>query len=155
MEAAQYSNPKHFNAYTAGGGDAIIEPSGSNGGGNASIASSTNKSTNDNDGASNSASKSTAGRRDDEANQTELTSRLSKYTRGSDRRQVLRTLKELLPRLIDMKAAYVEDIAAAEREAAGERAILNGVKFLAVKHNSASGKAGVGGNGDAPEDGEL
>ena len=61
--------------------------------------------------------------------------KLSKYTRGSDRRQVLRTLKDvtLLPRMHEMKSVWVEDIAAAEREAAVERASLNGVKFLQVK----------------------
>lgn len=32
-----------------------------------------------------------------------------------------------------MKSVWVEDIAAAEREAAVERASLNGVKFLQVK----------------------
>ena len=32
-----------------------------------------------------------------------------------------------------LKNVWVEDIAAAEREAAGERALLNGVKFLQVK----------------------
>jgi hypothetical protein len=32
-----------------------------------------------------------------------------------------------------LKNAEVEDIAAAEREASGERGILNGVKFLQVR----------------------
>jgi len=38
-----------------------------------------------------------------------------------------------MPRMHSLKSVWVEDIAAAEREAAGERAILNGVKFLQVK----------------------
>ena len=66
---------------------------------------------------------------------TLLTNKLSQYTRGSDRRQVLRTLNDikLLPKMHVLKNVWVEDIAAAEREAAGERASLNGVKFLQVK----------------------
>ena len=74
----------------------------------------------------------------DNATHAELTQKLSQYTRGSDRRQVLRTLKDpqLLPRMHELKSVWVEDIAAAEREAAGERASLNGVKFLQVKDNN-------------------
>lgn len=66
---------------------------------------------------------------------TLLTNKLSQYTRGSDRRQVLRSLNDikLLPKMHVLKNVWVEDIAAAEREAAGERASLNGVKFLQVK----------------------
>ena len=73
----------------------------------------------------------------DNEKHTELTQKLSQYTRGSDRRQVLRTLKDpqLLQRMHELKSVWVEDIAAAEREAAGERASLNGVKFLQVKDN--------------------
>mmetsp|Transcript_534 Transcript_534/g.1095 ORF Transcript_534/g.1095 Transcript_534/m.1095 type:complete len:436 (-) Transcript_534:159-1466(-) len=64
----------------------------------------------------------------------ELAAALAKYTRGSDRRQVLRTLGDpskfstchVLP------PVRVEDIAEAEREAAAERGVLNGVKFLRV-----------------------
>jgi len=74
----------------------------------------------------------------DNAKHTELTQKLSQYTRGSDRRQVLRTLKDpqLLQRMHELKSVWVEDIAAAEREAAGERASLNGVKFLQVKNDN-------------------
>jgi len=36
----------------------------------------------------------------------------------------------------ELKSVWVEDIAAAEREAAGERASLNGVKFLQVKNDN-------------------
>ena len=66
---------------------------------------------------------------------TLLTNKLSQYTRCSDRRQVLRSLNDikLLPKMHVLKNVWVEDIAAAEREAAGERALLNGVKFLQVK----------------------
>ena len=74
----------------------------------------------------------------DNAKHTELTQKLSQHTRGSDRRQVLPTLKDpqLLPRMHELKSVWVEDIAAAEREAAGERASLNGVKFLQVENNN-------------------
>ncbi|KAL7535235.1 hypothetical protein ACHAXR_006361 [Thalassiosira sp. AJA248-18] len=41
---------------------------------------------------------------------------------------------QLMPRVHMLKNVWVEDIAAAEREAAGERAVLNGVKFLQVKN---------------------
>ena len=64
-----------------------------------------------------------------------LSQKLSQYTRGSDRRQVLRTLldPDLFPRSHDLGGVSgVYDIAAAEREAAGERASINGVKFLQV-----------------------
>ncbi|KAL3803106.1 hypothetical protein ACHAW5_001970 [Stephanodiscus triporus] len=65
-----------------------------------------------------------------------LSQRLSQYARGSDRRQVLRTLldPDLYPRMhLIGGVSGVDDIAAAEREAAGERASLNGVKFLQVR----------------------
>ena len=64
-----------------------------------------------------------------------LIPKLSQYTRGSDRRQILRTLGDpkQLPALHTLQSVWVDDIAAAEREAAGERAVLNGVKFLQVK----------------------
>ncbi|KAL3815961.1 hypothetical protein ACHAXA_003582 [Cyclostephanos tholiformis] len=65
-----------------------------------------------------------------------LSSRLSQYTRGSDRRQVLRTLLdvEYLPRMHELGGVSgVDDIAAAEREAAAERASLNGVNFMQVR----------------------
>ena len=61
-----------------------------------------------------------------------LSTKLSKYTRGSDRRQVLRTLHDstLYPKLHALRGVEgIEDIAAAEREVASERAVLNGVKF--------------------------
>ena len=44
-----------------------------------------------------------------------------------------------LPRMHTLKSVWVEDIAAAEREAARERAALNGVKFLQVKSYLATG----------------
>ena len=44
-----------------------------------------------------------------------------------------------LPRMHTLKSVWVEDIAAAEREAAGERAALNGVKFLQVRRIRATG----------------
>lgn len=65
-----------------------------------------------------------------------LSQRLSQYARGSDRRQVLRTIldPDLYPRMHLLGGVSgVDDIAAAEREAAGERASLNGVKFLQVR----------------------
>ena len=67
-----------------------------------------------------------------------LIPRLSQYTRGSDRRQILRTLSDprQTPAMHTLQSVWVEDIAAAEREAAGERAVLNGVKFLQVKSPS-------------------
>ena len=66
----------------------------------------------------------------------DLTEKLSRYSRAADRRQALRTLMDpkLLPRMQPLRSVWVEDIAAAEREAAGERASLNGVKFLQVKN---------------------
>jgi hypothetical protein len=77
-----------------------------------------------------------------------LSQKLSQYTRGNDRRQVLRTLldPDLFPRLHDLcGVSGVYDIAAAEREAAGERASLNGVKFLQVR-------SGLHKRGGAPVD---
>ncbi|EJK49384.1 hypothetical protein THAOC_31746 [Thalassiosira oceanica] len=73
-----------------------------------------------------------------------LIPKLSQYTRGSDRRQIIRTLSDpkQLPALHNLQSVWVDDIAAAEREAAGERAVLNGVKFLQVKSASASEVAG-------------
>jgi hypothetical protein len=68
-----------------------------------------------------------------------LSTKLAKYTRGSDRRQVLRTLHDstLYPKLHTLQGiSGIEDIAAAEREVASERAVLNGVKFLQVRTTS-------------------
>lgn len=64
-----------------------------------------------------------------------LHQKLTQYTRGSDRRQMLRLLRnpKECPSSHVMKSVFVEDIAMAEREAAYERGILNGVKFLKVK----------------------
>lgn len=62
-----------------------------------------------------------------------LSTKLAKYTRGSDRRQVLRTLHDstLYPKLHTLQSVSgIEDIAAVEREVASERAVLNGVRFL-------------------------
>lgn len=84
-----------------------------------------------------------------------LSDKLSKYTRGSDRRQVLRTLldPELYPRLHSlMGVTGVDDIAAAEREAASERASLNGVKFLQVRGVNALRNASGGGVRGTPVD---
>jgi len=39
-----------------------------------------------------------------------------------------------------MKNVYVEDIAMAEREAASERGVLNGIKFLQIKGSSGGGE---------------
>jgi hypothetical protein len=39
-----------------------------------------------------------------------------------------------------LKNAEVDDIAAAEREASGERGVLNGVKFLQVRGSSGVGE---------------
>ena len=73
-----------------------------------------------------------------------LFTKLAKYTRGSDRRQVLRTLHDstLYPKLHTLRGVEgIEDIAAAEREVASERAVLNGVKFLQVRAGIASSTA--------------
>jgi len=58
---------------------------------------------------------------------------------------VLRSLMDpsLLPRMHTLRGVWVEDIAAAEREAAGERAALNGVKFLQVKKQSSPTSVGA------------
>ena len=70
----------------------------------------------------------------------ELTQKLSQYTRQNDRRQALRALCDtaLFPRMhgpLSSVYGIEKDIAMAEREAAGERALLNGVKFLQVVKN--------------------
>ena len=70
----------------------------------------------------------------------ELTQKLSQYTRQNDRRQALRALSDttLFPRMhgpLSSVYGIEKDIAMAEREAAGERALLNGVKFLQVVKN--------------------
>ena len=114
------ANPKHFNAYT-GSHDAPPR----------SEKRSTTAPSSNNDNDSNI---------DDDLH-SQLTHNLSQYTRGADRRQVLRSLMDpqLMPWMHILKSVWVEDIAAAEREAAGERAALNGVNFLQVK-NGVHGK---------------
>lgn len=63
-----------------------------------------------------------------------LSQKLTTYARGCDRRQILRMLgSNQYTKMYTLKNAEVEDIAAAEREASGERGILNGVKFLQVR----------------------
>lgn len=64
-----------------------------------------------------------------------LHQKLTQCTRGSDRRNLLRTLKNPteFPSSHVMKGVVVEDIAMAEREGARERGVLNGVKFFQVK----------------------
>mmetsp|Transcript_7848 Transcript_7848/g.13662 ORF Transcript_7848/g.13662 Transcript_7848/m.13662 type:complete len:347 (+) Transcript_7848:271-1311(+) len=138
MDSAQYTNPKHFNAYTGAATPPIdthrssttpsrdthrsaVTPSPSNAKNNPKNDSNISTSGND--------------------RHAQLTQKLSQYTRGSDRRQVLRSLMDpqQLPRMHTLKSVWVEDIAAAEREAARERAALNGVKFLQVKSYLATG----------------
>jgi len=118
MAGVDYSNPAHFNAYT--GANNAAESSSSR-----SRPAPTNNKDDDNNG-----------KVVDNAVHALLTQRLSQFTRGSDRRQVLRSLGDpkLMPRMHTLKSVWVADIAAAEREAAGERASLNGVKFLQVKN---------------------
>ena len=77
-----------------------------------------------------------------------LSQKLSQYTRGSDRRQVLRTLldPDIFPQLHDLGGVSgMYDIATAKQETAGERASLNGVKFLQVS-------SGLDRQGGAPVD---
>lgn len=63
-----------------------------------------------------------------------LSQKLTTYARGCDRRQILRLLgSNQYTKMYTLKNAEVEDIAAAEREASGERGVLNGVKFLQVR----------------------
>ena len=118
MAGVDYSNPAHFNAYT--GANNAAESSSSR----SRPAPTSNKDDDNN------------GNVVDNAVHALLTQRLSQFTRGSDRRQVLRSLGDpkLMPRMHTLKSVWVADIAAAEREAAGERASLNGVKFLQVKN---------------------
>ena len=67
-----------------------------------------------------------------ESKRQALVQKLTSYTRGMDRRQVLRTINDtsVFPKMHTLKLGVVEDIAEAEREAARERGVLNGVKFL-------------------------
>ena len=77
-----------------------------------------------------------------------LSQKLSQYTRGSDRRQVLRTLldPDIFPQLHDLGGVSgMYDIATAKQETAGERASLNGVKFLQMS-------SGLDRQGGAPVD---
>lgn len=63
-----------------------------------------------------------------------LTQKLTTFARGCDRRQILRLLgSPQYTKMYTLKGCRVEDIAMAEREASGERGILNGVKFLQVR----------------------
>ena len=81
MDSVQYTNPKHFNAYIGSG-----TPSREKG----------NKAANPND----SANSENASEVISNARLLQLTQKLSQYTRGSDRRQVLRSLMDtqLMPR---------------------------------------------------------
>mmetsp|Transcript_6852 Transcript_6852/g.15151 ORF Transcript_6852/g.15151 Transcript_6852/m.15151 type:complete len:392 (+) Transcript_6852:189-1364(+) len=145
--SARYANAKHYNAYTSGGGTSSNTPPRKNRSATAnnSLSKNTNAPSDKNTKKSHTAIIPAAGAGggatntsppDTHTTQAQLTHKLSQYTRGSDRRQVLRSLADpaLLPRIHPLKAVWVEDIAAAEREAAMERALLNGVKFLQVKH---------------------
>jgi hypothetical protein len=63
-----------------------------------------------------------------------LSQKLTALARGSDRYQIVRLLSSNeYPKMYTLKNVEVEDIAAAEREASGERGVLNGVKFLQVR----------------------
>ncbi|KAL7546527.1 hypothetical protein ACHAWF_009860 [Thalassiosira exigua] len=149
MDTAQYTNPKHFNAYTGGSVGASPPRDGVKGrrtrtsppppqgpvaapgrGGNAS--------------ASESRSSGGTGGGDQDAQLSALSARLSQFARGADRRQVLRTLCDpgSMPRVHPLAPVWVEDIAAAEREAAGERASLNGVKFMQVRTGGSAADKG-------------
>ena len=73
--------------------------------------------------------------------QAVLTQKLTTYARGCDRRQILRLLgSNAYTKMYTLKSARVEDIALAEREASGERGVLNGVKFLQVRGSSGVGE---------------
>lgn len=125
MSASIYSNPKHFNAYTGNQGGLHKSLTAKLKGGNPTSKSSSG------------ATVATIAPR--EINQPftlpVLHQKLTQYTRGSDRRQLLRLLKnpKEFPSSHVMKNVFVEDIAMAEREAAYERGALNGVKFMKVK----------------------
>lgn len=146
MEVGRYANPKHFNAYTGGALDAPADEigGGSGIGGNSNGNSAADgKHKNKVDSPDATATGGAAIDPIDAERHAEATRRLSQYTRGSDRRQVLRTLGDpkLMPRAVRLRSVWMEDIAAAEREAAAERAALNGVKFLQVpKHTNGEGE---------------
>jgi hypothetical protein len=138
--ASSYSNPKHFNAYTgnqASGGSTTTAKSlaAKIKGGNATSKSITNSSVTV-------ASSTVAASGNRPFTLTVLHQKLTQYTRGSDRRQMLRLLKnpKEFPSSHVMKNVYVEDIAMAEREAACERGVLNGVKFLQINGGSGGGE---------------
>lgn len=150
--ASQYANPKHFNAYA--GGSSSSRPAASAGGHGAgpanvstppakAAAASADARRNLNRGGGGPPPLPSSGR------MVELAQKLSQYARGGDRRQVLRTLSDpsLMPRMHVLGTALVDDIAAAEREAAGERASLNGVGFLQVKDPQRGGGVNGGGEG--------
>lgn len=128
MSASIYSNPKHFNAYTGNQGGGLHK----------SLAAKLNKGNTTSKSVSNS-SVTVATIAPPGVHQPftlpVLHQKLTQYTRGSDRRQLLRLLKnpKEFPSSHVMKNVFVEDIAMAEREAAYERGALNGVKFMKVK----------------------
>lgn len=71
-----------------------------------------------------------------------LSQKLTTYARGCDRRQILRLLgSNQYTKMYTLKNAEVDDIAMAEREASGERGILNGVKFLQVRGSGVAPKS--------------
>jgi hypothetical protein len=125
--ALQFTNPKHFNAYH---GVAQTNNTVGTASSTASLAY---------PALSSAAATTTTSVQQQQQRRDELTQKLSQYTRQNDRRQILRALNDtkLFPRMHGpLPSVYgVEDIAMAEREAAGERASLNGVKFLQVNHH--------------------
>ena len=136
---SSYSNPKYFNAYT---GSSPPPPK-------TSAKSLAAKIKGGKENANSISGNSTVSSRDTTSIQlppnaksspfitrSVLHQKLTQYTRGSDRRQLLRLLSN--PKLFPscghhMKGVVVEDIALAEREGARERGVLNGVKFLQSK----------------------
>lgn len=137
MQTAQYSDPKHFNAYTGN------TPPRTNVQSRASPPTINNSNNNQTAAAAAAAPIHTDSNNENKNSQhTELNQKLSQYTRGGDRRQALRSLMDpkLLPRMHTLRSVWVEDIALAEREAAGERAVLNSVKFLQAKNLPTAGE---------------
>mmetsp|Transcript_23462 Transcript_23462/g.46698 ORF Transcript_23462/g.46698 Transcript_23462/m.46698 type:complete len:334 (-) Transcript_23462:68-1069(-) len=127
--SASYSNPRHFNAYTGHKGSVAKSLAAKIKGGNTTSKSISSSSVTV---ASNT---TTPPRNNQPFTLSVLRQKLTQYTRGSDRRQMLRLLKnpKEFPSSHEMKNVFVEDIAMAEREAAYERGVLNGLKFLKVK----------------------
>mmetsp|Transcript_6104 Transcript_6104/g.9501 ORF Transcript_6104/g.9501 Transcript_6104/m.9501 type:complete len:337 (-) Transcript_6104:93-1103(-) len=132
--SVSYSNPKHFNAYTGNQGSSVKSLAAKIKGGNTTSKSISNSSV------AVATIAPTGGHQP--FTLPVLHQKLTQYTRGSDRRQLLRLLtnpKEF-PSSHVMKNVFVEDIAMAEREAAYERGALNGVKFMKVKDPTPSGE---------------